>query len=54
MNYIKIHPCTVIMKEEIISTFITYIMFISAVKLDILTWESIGIDSLLEPDSSGH
>ena len=29
-------------------------MFISAVKLGILTWGSIGIDSPFEPASSGH
>ena len=29
-------------------------MFISAIKLDILTWRSLGTDSLLEPASSGH
>jgi len=29
-------------------------MFISAVELDFLTWETMGTDSLLEPDSSGH
>ena len=29
-------------------------MFISAVKFGILTWGSLGIDSLLGPTSSGH
>ena len=29
-------------------------MFISAVKLVVSTWRSVGIDSLLEPASSGH
>ena len=29
-------------------------MFISAVKLGILTWGSMGIDLFLEPASSGH
>ena len=29
-------------------------MFISAVKFHILTWGSIGIDSLLQPAPSGH
>ena len=29
-------------------------MFISAVKFHILTWGSMGIDSLLQPAPSGH
>jgi len=29
-------------------------MFISAVKLGILTWESMGMESFLEPASRGH
>ena len=46
---------TVVMKGEISFTdqnrclYQTVNMFISAVKLDILTWGSVGIDSLLEP-----
>lgn len=29
-------------------------MFIFALKVDILTWESMGTDSPVEPASSGH
>ncbi len=60
MSYKKIHPLTVVTKGKI-----SYIdqnhflyqavnIFFSAVKLGILTWGVYGIDSLLEPASSGQ
>ena len=56
----KFTPPTTFMNSEIIYTDQNiYLhqavnMFISAVKFHILTWGSMGIDSLLQPAPSGH
>ena len=53
-------PLTTFMNSEIIYTDQNiYLhqavnMFMSAVKFNILTWGSMGIDSLLQPAPSGH
>ena len=55
MSYKKIHPRTVVMKGEVSYKdqnhflYQTVNMFISAVKLVILTWGSMEIDLLFEP-----
>ncbi len=59
MSYKNIHPLTVVMKGKI--SYIDQNMFLhqavniifSAVKLGFLTWGVYGIDSLLQPASSG-
>ena len=56
----KFTPPTTFMNSEIIYTdqniYLNQAvnMFISAVKFHILTWGSMGIDSLLQPAPSGH
>lgn len=59
-EFLKKNLCMVPLKGETIHTgqncFLWQAenMFISALKVDILTWESMGMDSPVEPASSGH